>query len=135
VVSSEAVPNSFPTNTVADEDLWVHVLTGPFVKLRCGFYPGSKHSKCTTRITSGAARRTPLLEPYGETPMISYVRVGADFVAKVENRTPPENRAKGDFQSAVTLRSPISPLRGSVVVFPRNDVVPHLATSYTRQRP
>ena len=47
----------------------------------------------------------------------------------------PENLAKGDFQKAVTLRSAITPLRRSVVVFPRNDVVPHVATCNTRQRP
>jgi hypothetical protein len=47
----------------------------------------------------------------------------------------PENLAKGDFQKAVTLRSAITPLRRSVVVFPRNDVFPHVATCNTRQRP
>src|SRR4029077_4816298 len=48
---------------------------------------------------------------------INLLPVTADFVAKVENRTTPENLAKGDFQRAVTLRSLITPLRRSVVFF------------------
>ena len=44
----------------------------------------------------------------------------------------PENLAKGDFQRAVTLRSAITPLRRSVVVFPRNDVVPLTSPRATR---
>jgi hypothetical protein len=54
------------------------------------------------------------------------------FCCKSRKSNDPENLAKGDFQRAITLRSPITPLSRSVVVFPRNDVVPHVATSYTR---
>src|SRR5256885_7740281 len=45
------------------------------------------------------------------------------FCCKSRKLNDPENLAKGDFQRAVTLRSAITPLRRSVVVFPRNDVV------------
>jgi hypothetical protein len=47
----------------------------------------------------------------------------------------PKNLAKGDFQKTVALRSAITLLRRSVAVFPRNDVVSHVATCNTRQRP
>ena len=55
------------------------------------------------------------------------------FCCKSRKSNEPENLAKGDFQRAVTLRSPIPPLRGSVVVFPRNHVVPHVLTRETHQ--
>jgi hypothetical protein len=45
----------------------------------------------------------------------------------------PENLAKGDFQSAVTLRSAITLLRSSVVVFPKNDVVPSQLRTQTSE--
>ena len=57
------------------------------------------------------------------------------FCCKSRKSNDPENLAKGDFQRAVTLRSAITSLRRSVVVFPRTDVVPHVATCNTRQRP
>jgi hypothetical protein len=57
----------------------------------------------------------------------------ADFVAKVENRTTP-NLAKVDFQAALTLQSAVASIRRPVVVFLRNDVVPHVATCKSRQR-
>jgi hypothetical protein len=57
------------------------------------------------------------------------------FCCKSRKSNDPENLAKGDFQRAVTLRSATTPLRRFVVGFPRNDVVPHVATRNTRQRP
>src|SRR6266536_5647788 len=57
------------------------------------------------------------------------------FCCKSRKSNDPENLAKGDFQRAVTLRSAVTPLRRSVVIFPRNDLVPHVVACNTRQRP
>jgi len=57
------------------------------------------------------------------------------FCCKSRKSNEPENLAKGDFQRAVTSRSVVTPLRRSVVVFPRNDLVPHIVACNTRQRP
>ena len=58
----------------------------------------------------------------------------ADCVAKLENRTTPKNLAKVDFCKSLSLQRSIAPIRGSVVVFAQNDVVPHVSACETHQR-
>ena len=61
-------------------------------------------------------------------------RLLADFVAKVENRTTPKISRKVIFRELYVAKRHDA-LRRFVVGFPRNDVVPHVATRNTRQRP
>src|SRR5882757_3527332 len=75
--------------------------------------------------TSGPPPETDIPEPVG---MSQRCR----FCCKSRKSNDPENLAKDDFRRAATLRSAITPLRRSVVVLPKNDVVPHVATCDTR---
>src|SRR5438034_5373780 len=68
-------------------------------------------------------------------PAAAITPASGRFCCKSRKSNEPENLAKGDFQRAVTSRSVVTPLRRSVVVFPRNDLVPHIVACNTRQRP
>ncbi len=79
--------------------------------------------------------RFPLYSRKPTSAVQRVMSVECRFCCKSRKSNDPENLAKGDFQRAVTSRSVVTPLRRSVVVFPRNDLVPHIVTCNTRQRP
>src|SRR5882724_11063893 len=56
------------------------------------------------------------------------------FCCKSRKSNNPENLAKVDLWASLRLRRSAAPLRRSVVVFVRNDVVPHIAACETHQR-
>jgi hypothetical protein len=54
------------------------------------------------------------------------------FCCKSRNPNDSKNLAKVDFEMTLRLQCAVAPIRGSVVIFLRNDVVPHVATRNTR---
>ena len=56
------------------------------------------------------------------------------FCCKSRKSNDSKNLAKVDFQTTLMLKGAVVPIGRSVVVFPRNDVVPNVATCNTRQR-
>jgi hypothetical protein len=59
--------------------------------------------------------------------------VGADIVAKVENRAMPKISRKRFFKTSLPLQYPLAPMRRSVVIFVQNNEVPHIASYEAHQ--
>jgi hypothetical protein len=68
-----------------------------------------------------------------QTPRETECPKGVDAVEKVENRTTPKISQMVIFWTTPPLRCSVVPIRRSVVVFQRHDVVPHVAAHETHR--
>ena len=128
------VPQRFSDNSLLKLTGKIFRRTGNFCRITGNFIREERDAQIETKTISETRSMSTCLR-FADLNQTVFKSEKCRFCCKSRKSKDPENLAKGDFQRAATLRSAITPLRRSVVVFSRNDVVPHVATCNTRQRP